>query len=277
MVALDLDGTLLNDRKELTTKNIMALSELRARNIEIVVATGRRYRTAKKLTEKIEFPLTIISSSGSLAMNTLGDIRIMASYLDESIFYSIVKEGRKNGLYPLLHVDHFEERFDFLIEFEKDAPCYRTYLADSANEHRNIGDLMKYTGGRVLLMCYMGSMETVEKFEIRLRERFGDGFHSHIITTLKKIGPVLEIMSPSGNKWGMLREYARLRNIAPGQIIAIGDDNNDIEMIRNSGLGVAMKNATGKVKAGAKLVSGHTNDEDGVARIVSAIFDINFF
>jgi len=274
MVVLDLDGTLLNDKKELTAKNIEVLSQLRARNIEILIATGRRYRYAKKLFENIRFPITILSSGGSMVTNTVDDQRIMTTYLEDNLFHNIVKAGRDHDLYPLLHVDHSEEGFDFLIEFEKDSPCYKSYLTDNVREYRVIRDFLGYTGGRVLLMCFMGNRDMLARFEACLRERFSDRFHSHIMTTLKRIGPVLEIMNPSGTKWSMLREYARILNIKPCEIIAVGDDNNDIEMIKNSGLGVAMKNATGLVKAGAKLITDYTNDEDGVARVLSAVFNL---
>lgn len=274
MVVLDLDGTLLNERKELSPKNTEVLSMLRASNIEIVVATGRRYKYAKSLFQNIGFPLTILSSGGTLARNTWDDRKIMTRYLDCDLFYDIVRTGRDYSLHPLLHVDHSDEGYDFLLEFEKSAPCYRSYLSENTIEYRVVDDFVAYRENRVLLMCFMDGKGILEKFNKILREKYKNRFHSHILTTLKIIGPILEIMDPRGNKWNTLVEYAGTLNIQPCEIIAMGDDSNDIEMIKNSGLGIAMKNAADQVKCQARAITEFSNNEDGVARALAEIFNL---
>jgi Cof subfamily protein (haloacid dehalogenase superfamily) len=275
MVVLDLDGTLLNENKELSPKSSRVLAALRAKNIEIVVATGRRYSYVKTLFENIGFPLTILCSSGTLVRNTLDDRKITVRYLDRNLFYDIVRMGREHSLHPLLHVDHSEEGCDFLLEFEKDAPCYHSYLTDKVNEYRVVGDFLAYKGNRVLLMCFMDEEAVLKKFEACLRKKYSNSLHSHIMTTLKRIGPVLEIMNPNGTKWKTLLEYAATLNIGPREIVTMGDDNNDIEMIKNSGLGIAMKNATEQVKSQARVITRYSNNEEGAARTLIDIFNLS--
>lgn len=72
-------------------------------------------------------------------------------------------------------------------------------------------------------------------------------------------------MNPLGCKWQSLQEYAKERGIREGEIIAIGDDNNDTPMIKNAGLGIAMKNASKDVKSVADIITEKDNNDSGVA------------
>ena len=81
---------------------------------------------------------------------------------------------------------------------------------------------------------------------------------------------VLEVFDPAVNKWQGLLHVATAHKIDPAEIIAIGDDVNDLPMIKNAGLGVAMGNARPEVRAAAKLVIGR-NDEDGLAKFLEEL------
>lgn len=199
MVALDLDGTLLDDSKRISRYSMEVLRALRAINKEIVIATGRRYRYAKALFANWGFPVTILSSGGACARNTGDDRKITSRCLETELFLD------------------------------------------------------------------------------RIMEKHGDRLHCHLLTTLKRIGPVLEIMNPLGAKWRALADYAGSLGILPGEIVALGDDNNDVEIIKNSGLGIAMKNATGSVKAVAVAgaVTLYSNNEDGAAKALAGVFGLH--
>lgn len=275
MVAIDLDGTLLDDKKRISRYSMEVLRALRAINIEIVIATGRRYRYAKSLFANWGFPVTILCSGGACARNTGDDRKIMSRCLDTDLFHDVVSTGREHSLHPLLHVDKSGEECDFLIEFDREAPCYRSYIADGVREYRVVGDFLEYHWGDILLVCYMGGEKELEIFRDRIMEKHGSRLHCQILTTLKRIGPVLEIMNPLGTKWKTLADYARSLDIGPGKIVALGDDNNDIEIIKNSGLGIAMKNAAGSVKFAAGAVTLYSNNEDGAAKALAGVFGLH--
>ncbi|MDF2949277.1 MAG: hydrolase-like protein superfamily type 3 [Sedimentibacter sp.] len=82
-------------------------------------------------------------------------------------------------------------------------------------------------------------------------------------------------MHPNGSKWSSLKKYAEQRNIKEQEIIAIGDDNNDLEMLKNAGMGIAMVNGTEEVKKAAKKVSKFDNNDSGVYHELSEIFKIS--
>ena len=84
---------------------------------------------------------------------------------------------------------------------------------------------------------------------------------------------MFEIMNPQGSKWKSILEYSNSRGIKPEEIIAFGDDNNDIEMIVNAGLGVAMKNGSSLIKEVADNISEKDNEDSGVAFELKKILD----
>jgi HAD superfamily hydrolase (TIGR01484 family) len=104
----------------------------------------------------------------------------------------------------------------------------------------------------------------------RLEKRFGDRIFFHSVVVPRSNVEVLEIFDPSVNKWEGILHVARRHGIEPRQIIAIGDDMNDLHMIRNAGLGVAMGNARPEVQAIAQRVIG-SNHEDGLAEFLEEI------
>ena len=77
-------------------------------------------------------------------------------------------------------------------------------------------------------------------------------------------------MEPGVNKWEAVKSIAESYNIKPEEVMCIGDSNNDLAMIKNAGIGVAVGNAKDSVKAQAKIVTA-SNDDDGVALVVEAI------
>jgi hydroxymethylpyrimidine pyrophosphatase-like HAD family hydrolase len=80
-------------------------------------------------------------------------------------------------------------------------------------------------------------------------------------------GAFLEIMSPGNSKWRALARLIDAAGLTPEQVIGIGDEINDLEMIRHAGLGVAMGNSIPAIKAVADYIT-YTNEEDGVAHVV---------
>ena len=85
---------------------------------------------------------------------------------------------------------------------------------------------------------------------------------------------MLELLNINSCKWCALKKYINNLNIDENQVIAVGDDNNDIELIKNVGLGIAMKNATDNLKNNADFISRYNNNESAVYFELSEIFEI---
>ncbi|SDZ22332.1 hypothetical protein SAMN05660462_02275 [Proteiniborus ethanoligenes] len=274
LVAIDLDGTLLTEKKSVPSENAKVLKALSDKGIEIVIATGRRYWSARHFMEQIGLELIVVANNGSILRNMKDDSLILQKYLDKDDFYTLIKEGRKRNLFPIIHADHFDQDYDIIIELDKQDEKYSSYLHDIPDRYKTIEDLLLYENPRVLSVVFPGELNRLKEFYDALNMYYDEKYCSHILTSLTKVGPILEIMGPLGSKWKTLLDYAKKKGIKKEEIIAIGDDDNDIEMIKNAGLGIGMKNASPGVKQVADIITDKTNDEHGVGHILTKIFNL---
>ncbi|HZK33182.1 MAG TPA: Cof-type HAD-IIB family hydrolase [Tissierellaceae bacterium] len=263
LIAMDLDGTLLNDNKEITQENLKLINLLDEKGYEIVIATGRRYWSAKQLTRGINNHITILANNGNIVRHSSDDKEIITKYLNLDDFRTIMKEGKKRNLYPIIHIDDFHGGIDVIIELDEDNENYYNYLKNSSRfkQVKNYLDIKN----NILTVVYVGEKNELNDFHLNILKEYPNLYNSHIMENIAVAEALLEIMHPQGTKWLSLLEYATSINIKREEIIAIGDDNNDIEMIKNAGLGIAMKNATEAVKAVTEHITEKDNNESGVA------------
>lgn len=263
LVAMDLDGTLLNDKKEITQENLKLINTLENKGYEVVIATGRRYWSAKDLTREIKSDITILANNGNVVRNSRDDKDIITKHLDINSFRTIMKEGKNRNLYPIIHVDDFHGGIDIIIELDKDDKNYYDYMEKNKRfiQVDNYLDIQK----KILAVVYVGDKATLNNFRIDILNKYPNLCNAHIMENISIAEVLLEIMHPEGTKWLSLLEYASSKNIKAEEIIAIGDDNNDIEMLQNVGLGIAMKNATKGVLSVANHITEKNNNESGVA------------
>lgn len=275
MVAIDLDGTLLNDQKTIPDRNKYILKKLSDMSVEFVIATGRRYWSAKQFSKELGMDLIIMANNGNIVRRLSDDKILVKKYLDKEDFYTLIREGRELELFPITHVDHYEEGIDIIVEFQEGNEDYSQYMKKNMERFKQIEDMLKYQNPRALVVCYFGKSKTLEDFKELITEKYPNKYNCHIMSNFARIGSLLEIMNPLGSKWFTLNEYAKSKGINPEEIIAIGDDNNDLEMIRNAGLGIAMKDCSNEVKKAADMITDKSNNEAGVGVILSKIFNIS--
>lgn len=274
LVAIDLDGTLLTDNKEITEENIKVLKQLLDNNVEVVIATGRRYWSAKKFIEKLGVNIIIMSNNGNIVRSIKDDEVLIKKYLEYEDFIKLIKEAKAKDLHPIIHADHYKEGYDLIIEFDINDYRYKNYIRDNEKRYKIINNLYNYTNSKVLVICFLDDYDKLKDFNNYIKNKYPQKYNAHIMSNLTKSGPILEIMNPLGSKWKTLKDYCNDKNINSNEIIAIGDDNNDIEMIKNAGLGIAMKNSTDKVKKVSNLISNRSNNESGVAYELRHIFKL---
>ena len=101
LIAIDLDGTLLDDKKKIPRENIEVVNQLIDMGYEVVIATGRRYWSAKELTKDIDRSMVILANNGNVVRHTKDDQVIIKKYLDLEDFRIVIEEGRK-GAYTQL-------------------------------------------------------------------------------------------------------------------------------------------------------------------------------
>lgn len=273
LVAIDLDGTLLTDDKKIPKENIEVLRKLHNRGVEIVIATGRRYWAAKNFAKELNMDLIVLANNGNIVRRISDDKVLITKYINEDDFYNLIREGRKNGLYPIVHVNHYDEGYDIIIELDTKDKRYSTYMLKNTERYKQINNLLDYKNPKTLAVCYIGEYDALEEFQNKINSTYPNKFNSHIMGSITSVGPILEIMNPLGSKWKSLCEYAKNKCITPKEIIAIGDDNNDMEMIKKAGMGIAMKNCSKDIEKVADIVTRKSNNEAGVASVLKDIFE----
>lgn len=273
LIAIDLDGTLLTDDKKVSKTNKTLLQKLIKRGYKIVIATGRRYSTAKRFVEEIDENLIIFANNGNIVRNIKDDRVLIKKYLDTDDFYTLIREGEVKGLHPIIHVDYFDEGYDILIESDVNDLKYSNYFSGKVDGCKQVEDFLLVKDPRVLTVVYMGEEDEIESFLDSVTKKYPEKYSSNIMENISA-GALLEIMNPLGSKWLSLEEYSKEKGISREEIIAIGDDNNDIEMIKKAGLGIAMKNASLGVKKVADIITKEDNNEDGVANILREVLNI---
>ena len=272
MVVLDLDGTLLNDEKLISDKNAYILNELHKRGIHIVIATGRNYYMAKTLTERIKSVAPVIlANNGAVVRRYVNDEFIESNYLDFSLFESIYEMGLKHNLNPVIHVDEYHEGYDLIYECENYEEVYLGYIKKDYRRAKH-KEFKADKINNILSVCYFNDYQKLIEFKKDIEKLPGE--YNIILNQNISNWSLLEVLNIKGCKWCALKKYTESIGINASQVISIGDDNNDIELIKNSGIGIAMKNATDKLKSAADYTSRFNNNESGVYHEFSEIFEI---
>lgn len=273
LIAIDLDGTLLNDDKKIPLKNINMIEKLIDKGYEVVIATGRRYWSAKDLIKVINKDMTILANNGNIVRNSENDEVLNAKYMDLEDFRNIMEEGKQRNLYPIIHVDAYEQGYDILIELENENKNYFSFSKDE-KRLKQINNYLEIIDYNILAVVYAGFKSELNSFHIDINKKYPNIYNTHVMENITVAEALLEIMNPFGTKWHSLSEYASSKGIKSEEIITIGDDNNDIGMIQNAGLGIAMKNASLSVKAVANIITKKDNNESGVAFELKRVLNI---
>lgn len=273
MMVTDLDGTLLNDEKKISEKDVYTLNKLNEQGVKIVVATGRNYFMAKNLTEQIKnINPVILSNNGAITRRSNTDEVIGHNYLEPDIFGKIYEKGTEYGLYPVIHVDEYLNGYDMVYEKEDFEEVYLGYIKKDDIRARKIAfESNKLTN--ILSVCYLEEYERLNDFFNEIKKINDDKFNSICNTNISK-RVLLEFLHADGCKWRALEKYIKTLDIKPNEIVSFGDDNNDVELLKNSGVGVAMKNGTEDVLKSGKIISEYDNNNSGVSAELNKLFNI---
>lgn len=270
LLALDLDGTLLDPYGDLPEGVRDAVAAVRRRGLEVVLCTGRRFRTALPMARALGLEGPIVVNNGVLVKQIETGKTLRHEYLPGAV-YAAVLELMRGLTPPLVYIDAYHEGTDMLTErIEAAHPFQQEYLADNTEFCRVVEDLASSRPGEVIMMSAMADAESLEALRERARAVLSDRVYTHALMNKNYRGHILEFLSPASGKWSALRAVAESLGIAAGEIIAVGDDTNDVEMIRNAGYGIAMGNAIDAAKGAANLVV-RSNAEGGAIEALEQV------
>lgn len=270
LVALDLDGTLLDPFGRLTPTVSRAVARLAESDLRVVLCTGRRFRTALPHARALGLEGAIIVNNGVLVKDVATGKTLEHAYLPGPLVGEVIAHVRSLGP-PLVYVDAYHDGIDIFTEtLERAHPFQREYTTDHLDFISVVEDVSSARSDGVIMVSAMADETALAALLDAARERFGERVHTHTLLNKNYQGHILEFLSPDAGKWRALARLAASWGIAAEEIAAVGDDANDAEVLRHAGLGIAMGNALPAVRAAADLVVS-SNAEGGAAEALERI------
>jgi Cof subfamily protein (haloacid dehalogenase superfamily) len=265
LVALDADGTLLDESKRVTDRARRALHRLHERGVRVVLFTGRRYRIALPMVEQTGLPLVVSATNGVLVKRTSDHRTLLRAPMPPDDMRPVVRHLREEGLNPIVLVDRYEDGFDFLHDEEhRDDPHWREIHDRHGSAFLRVDDVLAWPEDVLQVMAW-GEADRLREVNRRFAEAFPGRFTHHVVTNVAYRGAVFEAYALEGSKGAALRRLRELWGIPREAVLAIGDDMNDLDMLREAGLAIAMGNAVEEVRRAADRVTA-TNEDEGVAK-----------
>ena len=271
LLAIDLDGTLLDDRHKLPDRNRDALHAAHEAGLRVVVCTGRCYTETRPILEDIGLDLDAAITVGGALLTEVATGRTLHA---ETIGLDLAREAadwfaRRNLSVMWLH-DASEAGFDgYVIQTGPQHPAIDRWFAITPCEMRPV-DRAPMDGRPPLRVNVLDSIDALQDVAVEFQQHFDDRMSYNVIRVPTYDFTVLEAFAAGVDKWSGIVRLCERWGVDVGRTIAIGDDVNDVPMIRNAGLGVAVANARPEVHAVAQRQV-PPNVECGVADLIDEL------
>lgn len=253
VIAVDLDGTLLNSRHQLTNRTKMALQSAMEQGVQVLLATGKTRYSAREAIEQLNLTTPGVYLQGLILYNGDGSVREQIQLEPELVRHIIDFAERQSislaaycGL--RIYTPHRTAQTDKLGKYHEPLP-----------EQIPVDELEALPVNKILLIDEPDRVTAV-------REALASEVEGRA-TLVQALDDMLEILPYGASKGAGLKRLLEQLGIAPEHVLAIGDAENDIEMLQLAGIGVAVGNAMPETKAAADYVVAG-NDEDGVAEAI---------
>ena len=268
MLALDIDGTLVNSRDEISPLTRDALLTLGRANVQIVLATGRRYSRALPLAAALGIDVPLVTSCGALIKHPRDHQTLFRAHLRREVLCEVLGVVAHDGYDAVLYGDTYLDGFDYYCPTLKvESPELSEFYTLNAGSERLWPALMTEPPDDIFAGFAMGPRDEMLRLHERLQQRLPEQLYTHVLRSPRYRGYMCEIAPARITKWFGIQHLAADWEIRPAEICAVGDDVNDIPMIEGAGLGVAMGNAPEQVKQVADRVA-PAHDEDGLVQVV---------
>jgi len=242
LIALDLDGTLVNSQWEISEKDLQALAAASERGIQVVVVTGRRPRAAAPYVAKIPFPVTTITSNGALIRTPTGEVAYQ-NFLPRDVALKVLEIVHEYRPYTVVVFD-LPGRGQVTMEdcAIPEGPL-GWYLRTSLDHLLLVPNLNAAVESDPVQVMIGGPPERIEGAEMLLRQsETGPRVHLTWTKYPDRNIAIFDIMNRECTKGRALRFWATQCGIPAREVMAIGDNFNDLEMLEFAGLPVVMGN-----------------------------------
>jgi Cof subfamily protein (haloacid dehalogenase superfamily) len=250
LIVTDVDGTLLNSDHQLPERNIAVLKAAAEQGVKIALATGKTHGSVQGTIEQLGIPVYGIYLQGMMIMDAEGKVysqqslhpdvaRQVLTFAEERGFAFIAFSGSRTLARQITDLIReytlpYHEPLPELV-----GPLQNILWTTTIHKLIAVGEPRAITGLRWQLNTMLGGKAKITQAGIPF---------------------MVEILPPGGGKASALKTLLKELHIAPENVLALGDAENDIEMLQMAGVGVAMGNADDKTKAAADYVAASNND-----------------
>jgi Cof subfamily protein (haloacid dehalogenase superfamily) len=263
LICLDMDGTLLNSEGQVSKRNINAVKAAHEKGVKVAVCTGRLFASARLYAELLEVKTPVITSNGAY---------IREKDRDDVIYKSVL--GYENSMNILSVL----KKYDVTFFYNSSEKVFMKKI-DPDNAYARINNTLPKD--KQITLCEVKDWEEtfkenqdeilkcicVDKDISKIAEVKQELLKLDGIEVVSSLNTNFEIMNKGTSKGRAVEILAGFYDIASEEIMCIGDNENDISMIKYAGLGVAMGNGEDFVKQAADFVT-DTNNNDGVAKAI---------
>jgi Cof subfamily protein (haloacid dehalogenase superfamily) len=266
-IALDIDGTLLNSKFEVSAANRSAIAEATARGIEVALVTGRRYDFAMPVAKQIDSPLTMILNNGALIRTKEGKT-LLRHLLQRQTARRVLLATEPWRYAAAVVFDRPMANQVMLQSIDWEDPTRGGYYKRNREFLAEAVPLESCLVEDPIQVMYTGGVAAMREVEMALRSvQFAEEFALAVTVYEEKDFSMIDVIHPAASKGAALAEWAGSRGVAREEIMAIGDNHNDLEMLSFAGVPVVMGNSVPELKERGWHIT-RSNDQDGVAAAI---------
>lgn len=274
----DLDGTLLDDQKNISVENLVAMKKLTEDQIYVTVFTGRNYASAKRFIDELGIHIPVVLQNGAFILDAFSEEVIYRSDLDTSTAIQILQKASSMGMDTLAYTD-FLSIHDMLVErriwtsspFDPYIQSNRLRIEYVSSIQDKISPLES-----IAQLAIIGEASVCAKLTEWAKKQL-PGKMSPIMSTVMSgedhsqgIG-FLEFYGANVSKAIALEKVLQRFRITPEQTVFIGDNYNDVELMEKVGFAVCVDNSPDDIKKKCHMVVS-SNNSHGVAEAIQKIF-----
>ena len=270
LIAIDIDGTLLDPTFQVSSANLAALQRAHRAGVEIVLVTGRRHTFALPVSEALGFEVALISSNGAVTKSSAGAL-FHRDLLPVAIARELCAYMRDYRDCLVLTFD-VSGKGEVVLEQVVTHPSIQRWMEKNSEYIEHVVPIERALTTDPVQAMFCGGVERMRHAEAKL---VAGSFPVTLLKTQYLVRDlcILDVLNAGCSKGHALERWARHRGFERAQVMAIGDNYNDIEMLEFAGIPVIMGNASDDLKqSGWHVTLG--NDQSGVAAAVERLLRI---
>lgn len=266
LVAIDIDGTLLNSQGELPEANRTAVAWARARDVKVILVTGRRWGLARRVAVGLDLPFPIVAHNGAMIKLPTTLQRFATQFIAPEAACRVLQQTRDYLQYTVLHRDAGDNGQTVIHPVCSQNRKMQSYLAQLPEAVLETSSLETLVDSELIQIMFGGELPAMLDLERLLAD---SGLLEHVRLTktcypTKNLG-IIDLLDKECSKRTALELLARLYGVSREEVMAIGDNHNDLEMLEYAGLGVLVANCVAELK-GRGFEEVDSNNDGGVAQ-----------